>query len=132
LDAGAETQVLLHADRPVVVGRQRGGWVPYLDPSYVPTQVVPGSGQSVLTLAGDGQDDYVSRGHFLLRAAPGGVVLLNGVPRRGAGVRQRLKGTRLLEPEDRRLGEAEEYPILTGQSARIELPNGAQVLIQAR
>jgi hypothetical protein len=125
------TQVALQEGRPVVVGRQQGGEVPYLDPSYVPTQVVPVTGQSVLTRAGTGPDLTVSRGHFLLRADREGVVLLNGVPRRGGGVRPPLNGTWLLQPEHRRLDDAEEYLIRSGHAATIRLPNGTQVLIRA-
>ena len=130
-DALAETQLLLQPDRPVVIGRQQGGHVPYLDPNYTPTHVLPDSGRSVLTGAGDNRDNWVSRGHFVLRANPGGVVLVNGVPRSGGGVRPPLNGTWLLEPEYRRLGDGEEYAIRTGQSAKIRLPNGTVVAIHA-
>jgi hypothetical protein len=127
----AETMVELHPDRPVVVGRQEGGEVPYLDPYYLPTRVVPETGQTVLRQGGGERDNWVSRGHFLLRAVAAGVTLLNGVPRRGGGVRPPLNGTRLLEPEARPMAEGEEYLIRRGAAARIELPNGTQVLIHA-
>ena len=112
----AETELLLHPDRPVVVGRQQGGEVPYLDPSYVPTHIVPDSGRSVLLR--DEQDLFVSRGHFLLRAVADGIVLLNGVPKRGGGVRPPLNGTWLLAPEHRRLQDGEEYLIRKGERPR--------------
>ena len=130
-ETSAETQLSLHPDRPVVVGRQQGGEVPYLDPAYVPTRIVPNSGQPVLTQDANGRDGWVSRGHFLLRAVSEGVMLLNGVPQRGGGVRSPLNGTRLVEPEHRRLEDAEEYLIQKGKAARFELPNGTQVLIHA-
>jgi hypothetical protein len=126
-----ETQLLLHPDRPVVIGRQQGGEVPYLDPCYVSTPILPDSGRSVLTRAGDGKDIRVSRGHFLLRGSPDGIVLLNGVPRRGGGIRPPLNGTWLLQPEYRRMKDGEEYLIQRGTSASIHLPNGTRVLINA-
>ena len=127
----AETMVALHPDRPVVVGRQQGGEVPYLDPNYAPTRIVPESGQAVLNADGGGRDGWVSRGHFLLRAVAEGVTLLNGVPRRGGGVRPPINGTLLVEPESRRMEDGEEYLIRRGHAARFELPNGTQVVIQA-
>jgi hypothetical protein len=138
-DAGAthagqtasQTQLLLHPDRPVVIGRQQGGEVPYLDPHYVPTHILPDTGRSVLTEAGHGKDRTVSRGHFLLRADLEGIVLLNGVPRREGGVRPPLNGTWLLEPEYRKLADGEQYLIRRGQSIRIHLPNGTVVQINA-
>src|SRR5579885_2862469 len=39
----AETLLALRPERPVVIGRQQGGEVPYLDPHYVPTHVLPES-----------------------------------------------------------------------------------------
>ena len=77
----------------------------------------------------DGSGLYVSRGHFLLRAAPDGVVLVNGVPRRGGGVRAPLNGTWLLQPEHRRLGDGEAYLIRKGQWIKIHLPNDTQVVL---
>ncbi|HYT88833.1 MAG TPA: hypothetical protein VEL76_09005 [Gemmataceae bacterium] len=126
----SEIQLQLQPGKPVVIGRQQGGRVPYLDPAYTPTRVLPDTNRSVLTMAGDGKDITVSRGHFLLRATAEGLLLLNGVPRRGGGVRPPLNGTWLLEPERRPLGDGEEYLIATGSSARIRLPNGAKVRIR--
>jgi len=130
-ETAPETQLLLHPDRPVVIGRQQGGEVPYLDPSYVSTPILPDSGRSVLTRAGDGKDICVSRGHFLLRASAEGIVLLNGVPRRGGGVRPPINGTWLLAPECRWMEQGEEYLIRKGSSVCIRLPNGTRVLINA-
>jgi hypothetical protein len=126
-----ETQVQLQPGKPIVVGRQEGGEVPYLDPGYLPTHILPDTGHSVLTHSSSGRDGWVSRGHFLLKAVPDGVVLLNGVPRRGGGVRPPLNGTWLVEPQRRRMDEGEEYLIRKGDAARIELPNGVRVLIHA-
>ena len=130
-ETSTDARLELHPDRPVVVGRQDGGEVPYLDPAYVPTRIVPDSGQPVLTEDPNGMDFCVSRGHFLLRAVAAGVMLVNGVPQRGGGVRTPLNGTRVVEPEQRRLDDAEEYLIETGKAARFELPNGTLVLIHA-
>lgn len=127
----AETMVALHPDRPVVVGRQQGGEVPYLDPHYLPTRVVPDSGQTVLKGDGDERDRCVSRGHFMLRAGSEGVTLLNGVPQRGGGIRPPMNGTVLLEPEARSMEEGEEYLIPKGHAACFELPNGTRVSIRA-
>src|SRR5262245_35281113 len=88
-DTCPEPRLQLSPDRPAIVGRSDGYEVPYLDPAYRPTTVVPGTGQNVL---GAGEWDIaVSRGHFMLRASPGGIVLVNGVPGRGGGVRPHAK-----------------------------------------
>ncbi len=126
-----ESLLSLHPSRPVVVGRQQGGEVPYLDPAYVPTRIVPETGQPVLTHDVNGRDSWVSRGHFLLRAVSDGVMMLNGVPRRGGGIRPPINGTQLLEPVGRRMEDGEEYLIPKGKAARFQLPNGTQVLIHA-
>ena len=127
----SESLLSLHPNRPVVVGRQQGGEVPYLDPAYVPTRIVPETGQAVLTFDETGRDRSVSRGHFLLRAVADGLMMLNGVPRRGGGIRPPVNGTLLLEPVGRRMEDGEEYLIPKGKAARFELPNGTQVLIHA-
>ena len=126
----ADLRLVLQPDRPVAIGRQQGGEVPYLDPRYTPTPVLP-SGRSVLTGLGEGRDIYVSRGHFVLRGSPAGLILVNGVPHREGGIRPPMNGTVLLEPEHRPLGPGEEYAIPHGQSATIRLPNGTRVLINA-
>jgi hypothetical protein len=129
-DAEGRLKTQLSPDRPLVVGRQEGGQTPYLDPRYRPTRLAPGSSRSVL--CGDRKADRrVSRGHFMLAYHDRGVVLTNGVPRRGGGLRPPLNGTWLLEPERRFLGQGESYLIERGGSATISLPNGATVLISA-
>jgi hypothetical protein len=127
----SQTDLQLQPGKPVVVGRQHGGEVPYLDQNYVPTDVVPEIGRSILTHGGDGPDRCVSRGHFLLKAVAGGVALINGVPSRQGGFRPPLNGTWLLAPVRRRLHDGEAYLIRQGESAQIELPNGTRVLIEA-
>ena len=93
-----EYEFLLMPDSPVVVGRSNGGSPPYLEPAYRPTRIVPGTGQAVLHSGGRGTDHYVSRAHFMLRAVPGGLLFVNGVPRRGGGIRPPICGTRLVAP----------------------------------
>src|SRR4051812_44419622 len=75
-----EYQVKVSPHRPVVIGRAEGHDVPYLDPAYKATRVLPGTGQSVMLHDGREQDISVSRGHFMLKADPAGVVFVNGVP----------------------------------------------------
>ena len=127
----ADLRLVLRPDRPVVIGRQQGGEVPYLDARYTPTPILPDSGRSVLTGLADGGDTAVSRGHFTLLGSPGGLILVNGVPRPEGGIRPPRNSTELLEPEHRPLRDGEEYPIPYGQSATIRLPNGTRVLITA-
>src|SRR5262249_44196990 len=118
------------SDRPAIIGRAEGYEVPYLDPAYRPTTVVPGTGQSVL---GKGEQDiYVSRGHFMLRPAAGGLLLVKGAPRAGGGIRPPLNGTRLLAPVRRAMGPGEEYLIERGMAAVVHLPNGTRVRIDSR
>jgi hypothetical protein len=117
-------------DRPVVVGRARRSDVPYLDPAYRPTPVVPGGG-SILRHDGHGSDVTVSRGHFTLRQVAGGVLLVNGVPRRGGGVRPPVNGTYLLHPDHRPLEPGEEYLIPSGSTAVLYLPNRTALRLEA-
>jgi hypothetical protein len=126
-----EYQVQISPDRPVIVGRSDGYEVPYLDTAYRATRVVPGSGQNVMRQDGQGHDICVSRGHFMLRAHPGGVVFVNGVPRRGGGIRPPRNGTKLLAPTYRQLDPEEAYLIEHGQAAVFHLPNGAEIRIDA-
>jgi hypothetical protein len=136
-DSGTDTEpsgevvVRLGPGRAAVVGRSDGHDVPYLDPAYRPTTVVPGTHQCVLHSGGRGTDNYVSRGHFTLRGIPGGLLFLNGVPRRGGGVRPPYNWTLLLAPQRRLMAPAEEYRIDRDSSILIELPNGSQVRIGA-
>jgi hypothetical protein len=113
----------------VIVGRQEGGETPYLDPSFRPTQFVLNSGERVLR--GQDADNCVSRGHFMLRAADGGIVLVNGVPRRGGGIRPPLNGTWLEAPRQRSLAPGEEYLIEKASAASFRLPNGSTIRISA-
>src|SRR5262245_28428716 len=54
-----ELQIAPH--RPVVVGRAEGHEVPYLDPAYRPTRIMPGTGEPILRAGGHGADKRVSR-----------------------------------------------------------------------
>jgi hypothetical protein len=81
-DTSPQRKLQLSPDRPAIVGRSEGHHeIPYLDPSYRATRLVPGTGQNIMRSGGDGSDLFVSRGHFMLRAAGSGVLLVNGVPR---------------------------------------------------
>jgi len=127
----AEFRVQISPDRPVIVGRSEGHEVPYLDPTYTPTRVVPGTGQTVMRNDGRGDDINVSRGHFMLRADPGGVLFVNGVPHREGGIRPPVNGTWLLSPTRRKLDPEEAYLIEHGQIAVFFLPNRAEIRIEA-
>jgi hypothetical protein len=135
--SGADTEPLtrmtlqIAPDRPVVVGRSEGSEVPYLDSAYRPTTVMPGTGRTVLRHRGRGADLVVSRGHFMLRHAAGGVMLVNGVPRRGGGIRPPMNGTWLLAPARRQLAPEEEYLIESGSGAVLWLPNGSEFRVEA-
>ncbi|AWM40648.1 hypothetical protein GobsT_08250 [Gemmata obscuriglobus] len=104
--------------------------VPYLDPAYRATRLVPGSGQSVLM---NGEHDLsVSRGHFTLRGAGGGaVVFTNGVPAAGGGVRPPTNGTWLVSPQRRPLDPCEEVHIEPGEAVVVCLPNGCTLQLAA-
>lgn len=121
----------LAPEQCAVIGRQEGGKVPYLDPRFAPTQMMPRTGQCVLTRLGHGRDNAVSRGHFTLRGAACGIILINGVPRRGGGIRPPLNGTVMLSPAHRWLAPGEELHIDPGCVVRIQLPNRTVVAIGA-
>lgn len=105
--------------------------VPYLDPAYRATRLVPGSGQSVML--NNEHDKGVSRGHFTLRGAIGGaVVFTNGVPGADGGVRPPTNGTWLLAPQRRLLGPGEEVYIGSGDAVVVYLPNGCTLQLAAR
>lgn len=117
----------------VVVGRaQPHHTVPYLDPAFRSTTLLPDSNQSVLH--GDHPHDIcVSRAHFTLRgASAGGVVFTNGVPASGGGVRSPTNGTWMLAPTYRAMDPGEEVLIEQGQLVVIWLPNGCTLQLQAR
>ena len=114
-------------DRPLVIGRQDGGETPYLDPRYRPTPLAPI--RPAPSSPGNEKDNWVSRGHFMIKASPTGVVLVNGVPHREGGIRPPLNGTWLVAPVQRRMEAGEEYLILRGTSVQICLPNASVVLI---
>jgi hypothetical protein len=127
--SAAQATLEILGDQPVVIGRQEGGQIEYLDPRFRPTQMVPDTEQVVQH--GAERDRLVSRGHFMLRARRGGLVLVNGVPRRGGGLRPPLNGTIMLCPHYRYMSPGEEYLIEPGTTARIRLPNGTVISIQA-
>ena len=124
-----ELELRLAPDAPVIIGR--GSQPEYLDPSLWAIDFVPGTGQSVLNSAGHDRDLRVSRAHFMLRESGGGLLLVNGVPSPGGGIRPPLNGTRMLSPEDRELLAGEEYLIPTGASVRLQLPNKAVLELSA-
>jgi hypothetical protein len=119
--------------RFVVIGRATPDCpVPYLDPAYRATTMLPDSQQSVVH-GDDPSDVYVSRAHFTLRGASGGgVVLTNGVPRAGGGVRPPTNGTKMLAPTARCLEPGEEVTIPYGDAVAIRLPNRCVLRLKAR
>jgi hypothetical protein len=126
-----EFDLQLSPDSPVIVGRSNG-WSPeYLDPAYQPTTIVPGTGQAVLHSGGYGTDNCVSRAHFMLLGISRGILFVNGVPRRGGGIRPPRNGTRLLAPEGRDLRPGEKYVIESGTAMVVRLPNGTELRIDA-
>jgi hypothetical protein len=126
-----EYAIRLMPDSPVVVGRYHGRVPPYLDPAYRPTSIVPGTGQPVLRSEGYGKDIRLSRAHFMLLAVSRGILFVNGVPRRGGGIRPPFNGTRLLAPEGRVLTPGEEYLIESGTAMIVRLPNETELRIDA-
>ncbi len=115
---------------PLVIGRQEGGEIEYLDPNFRPTRLAPDSSRTILSGSTE-KDGWVSRGHFMLNADPRGVLLTNAVPHREGGIRPPLNGTWLMEPERRALGQGEDYLIERGRTAKICLPNQTIILISA-
>jgi hypothetical protein len=131
-ETGHQLKLQIEPDRPLIIGRAEGGQVPYLDPAYRPTTILPGTGQTVLQHGGKGTDLVVSRGHFMIRAAAGGLLLVNGVPKRGGGIRPPMNGTWLLAPVRRTLEPGEPYLIENGSAIEVRLPNGSHLQIEAR
>ncbi len=134
LTARSQTEyaIQLMPDSPVVVGRYHGHVPPYLDPAYRPTRIVPGTGQPVLHSGGYGTDIRVSRAHFTLLGVSRGILFVNGVPRRGGGIRPPLNGTWLVAPERRVLSPGEEYLIESGTALVVQLPNRTELRIDAQ
>ena len=128
---GCEVQLRLDPESRVIIGRMDGGEIEYLDPRYVPSSILPGTGKTVLRHGGTAQDLFVSRGHFMLRGHASGILLVNGVPRRGGGIRPPLNWTLLLAPAQRMLLAAEELVIERSSAVTISLPNGTQLTIRA-
>lgn len=130
-ESGREVQLQLSPDSPVIIGRQDGGEIEYLDPRYQSSPIMPGSGQTILQHDGTRGDIYVSRGHFMLRGHAGGILFTNGVPRRGGGIRPPRNWTQLLAPQHRMLSPAEEIVIGRDDQVTIALPNGTRLTIRA-
>jgi hypothetical protein len=131
ISPSGELKLQLSPDRTLVIGRKNGGEIEYLDPRYQSSPFVPNSDRTILSRSM--WDRCVSRGHFMLKGSPHGegLVLVNGVPRRGGGIRPPLFWTKLLAPECRMMAPAEEYLIPPGTSVKIMLPNSAVILINA-
>jgi hypothetical protein len=113
----------------IVIGRQEGGSTEYLDPRFRPTQRLPMASQRVVVDARQGIDTSVSRGHFTLVGSPIGIIFVNGVPRRGGGIRPPMNGTLLIEPERRTMIQGERMVVEPGKFIKIRLPNRVEVLI---
>jgi hypothetical protein len=127
----ARVRLQLAPDCPVVVGRQEVGIPPYLDPSYRSTRVVPGTGQPVVRSFSEGRNRWVSRAHFMLRGESRGIMLTNGVPQLGGGIRPPVNNTWLLEPIRRPMDPGEEFLIERGAVTVLHLPNGTVLRICA-
>jgi hypothetical protein len=67
----------------------------------------------------------------MLRGSVQGILFVNGVPRRGGGIRPPMNGTKMLAPANRRMGRGEEYMIEKGTAIKIRLPNGTAILLGA-
>ena len=130
-DTKEELTLQLQPDEAVVIGRQEGGRIEYLDPCYQPTQMLPNSGQRVVTSPKSVADTYVSRGHIMLKGRLHGILLVNGVPRQGGGIRPPKNGTKMLEPTHRQMVQGEEYMIEMQATVKICLPNGTVILLRA-
>lgn len=131
-DSRPVLELFLQPGQSAVIGRAHGCEVPYLDPAYRPTSLVPGTGETILLGEGDRRNLYVSRAHFTLSAHAAGILLINGVPQRGGGIRPPRNGTLLLDPVQRPLLAGEEHTIDHGSAVTLQLPNGSQVRIEAR
>ena len=123
--------LFLQRDETVVIGRQEGGRIDYLDARYQPTQLMPKSFQGVVGALHDEADRNVSRGHFMLKGKSRGILLVNGVPRPNGEIRPPVNGTVILEPHPRLMGQGEGFLIERGASLKILLPNGSVILLRA-
>lgn len=130
-EARHDLQLKIAPDRPVIIGRAEGNKVPYLDPAYQSTTLVPGTGETILRSNGDGNDRMVSRAHFMLRAISRGIIVVNGVPHPGGGIRPPLNGTLVLVPGQRPLEPEEELVVESGEVVVLLLPNGTTIRIEA-
>ena len=131
-DTASQFTLALGPERSVVIGRQEGGRIEYLDRRYRPTQILPNTDRRVVKSVGqDSRDLCVSRGHFMLKGSTRGIVFLNGVPRVGGGVRPPMNGTEMLAPDRRTMMQGEELLIDRGSAITIRLPNQAVLLLRA-
>jgi hypothetical protein len=130
-EPGGKVQLQLDPDCPVVIGRAEGHYVPYLDPSFRATRVLPGTEQSVMRSGGGDRDVLVSRAHFMLRGDARGIMLTNGVPQPGGGIRPPVNGTWMAGADWRLMDPGEEYLIEHGAAVALYMPNGAVVQIRA-
>lgn len=115
----------------LVIGRQEGGGTDYLDPRFRPTQRMPGTKQRVVVDGHRHSDTFVSRGHFTLIGSPFGIIFVNGVPRRGGGIRPPMNWTQLIQPERRLMLPGERLVVVPGIAIKIGLPNLMEVVIAA-
>lgn len=129
----SEVALCLAPEKLLVVGRATSECpVPYLDPAYAPTPMLPDSNQSILRGHNE-SDNWVSRAHFTLRGASGGgIVFMNGVPKLGGGMRPPLNGTKLVAPHKRWLEPGEEVFIGLGEAVAVRLPNRCVLQLKAR
>lgn len=130
-EARHELQLQISPDYPVIIGRTEREPVPYLDPSYQSTTIFPGTGDTILRSNGEGRDRTVSRAHFMLRASTRGILVVNGVPKPGGGLRSPLNGTRMMFPNSRQLEAEEELVVESGDSIMLMLPNSTTLRIVA-
>ncbi len=122
-----EARQVLSPENPIaVIGRMEGEAPPYLDKKFIATQIMPGGGRAVKY-----SDTMVSRAHFMLKYHPEGILIVNGVPREGGGIRAPIHGTQLLSPENRSMKDGEAHLVEKGKSAKIRLPGGTVLLINA-
>jgi hypothetical protein len=131
-NTASQFTLALSPERSIVIGRQEGGRIEYLDRRYRPTQMLPNTDRRVVQSDGhDGPDRCVSRGHFMLKGCTRGILFVNGVPRAGGGVRPPLNGTVMLAPDHRAMVQGEELLIDRGSAITIRLPNHAVLLLRA-